>query len=84
MNLRFQMSGKSALHLQEPLCNDHFMNNKTVEVDQVHSVHTPRPHEGPTPMLKKRRPLEWALFFIVLAMVVALIWLAQYLDKASF
>jgi len=35
-------------------------------------------------MFKKRRPLEWVLFFIVLAMVVVLFWLAQFLDKASF
>jgi len=35
-------------------------------------------------MLKKRRPLEWALFFVVLAMVVVLFWLAQFLGKASF
>jgi hypothetical protein len=35
-------------------------------------------------MFKKRTPLEWVLFFIVIAMVVVLFWLASFLEKASF
>jgi hypothetical protein len=36
------------------------------------------------PMFKKHTPLQCVLFFIVLAMVVVLFWLAQYSEKASF
>ena len=35
-------------------------------------------------MFKKNTPLQWVSFFIVLAMVVVLFWLAHYLERASF
>jgi hypothetical protein len=35
-------------------------------------------------MFRKRTPLEWIAFLIVLAMVVGLLWLATHLEKASF
>jgi lysozyme family protein len=35
-------------------------------------------------MFKKHTPLQWILFCVVLAMIVVLFWLAQYLEKASF
>jgi hypothetical protein len=35
-------------------------------------------------MFKKRTPVQWVSFFIVLAMVVVLFWLAHYLEKAGF
>jgi len=35
-------------------------------------------------MFKKRTPVQWVSFFIVLALVVVPFWLAHYLDKASF
>ena len=39
---------------------------------------------GGNDMFKKRTPVQWVSFFIVLAMVVVLFWLAHYLEKASF
>jgi hypothetical protein len=35
-------------------------------------------------MFKKYTLVQWVSFFIVLAMVVVLFWLAGYLGKASF
>jgi len=35
-------------------------------------------------MFKKHSPLVWVSFVIVLAIVVGLLWLAQYLERASF
>jgi len=43
-----------------------------------------RPREGLTTMFKKHSPLHWLSFVIVLAIVVVLLWLAQYLERASF
>lgn len=35
-------------------------------------------------MFRKHTPLQWLSFFVVLAIVIVLLWAAQYLDKASF
>ena len=35
-------------------------------------------------MFKKHSPLVWVSFVIVLAIVIGLLWLAQYLERASF
>jgi len=35
-------------------------------------------------MFKKHSPLVWFSFAIVLAILVVLLWLAQYLERASF
>ena len=43
-----------------------------------------RPLEGLTTMFKKHSPMRWLSFVIVLAIVVVLLWLAQYLERASF
>jgi hypothetical protein len=44
----------------------------------------PRISNGNANMFKKRSAVQWVSFCIVLAMVIGLLWLARYLEKASF
>lgn len=39
---------------------------------------------GNANMFKKRSAVQWVSFCIVFAMVIGLLWLARYLEKASF